>query len=79
MTCEVQETNVQTDHGPFDPASSAEIVDLRIHGAAEGHEGESRVQCVLDFATAPLLGQSLLGEGYCLGTAGLDQETYGSM
>src|SRR5208337_1570035 len=47
----------------FDRASSAEAVDLRIHGAAEGKERDPGVQRVSGIATAPLLGQSLLGAG----------------
>ncbi len=47
----------------FDRASAAEAVDLRIHGAAEGQERDPGVQRVSGFATAPFLGQSLLGAG----------------
>jgi hypothetical protein len=47
----------------FDRAGATEAVDLGIHGATEGQERDSGVQRVSGFATAPLLGQSLLGAG----------------
>ena len=45
----------------YDRANTAEAVDLRIHGAVEGQERDPGIERIPGFATAPFLGQSLLG------------------
>jgi hypothetical protein len=45
----------------FDRAGTAEVIDLGIHGAAEGQECDSGVQRVSGFAPAAVLRQSFLG------------------
>jgi hypothetical protein len=55
----------------FDRASTAEAVDLGIHGAVEGQECDPGVERISRFAAAPLLGQSLLGAGILRGHGGV--------
>jgi len=55
----------------YDRANTAEAVDLRIHGAAEGQERDPGVQRVSGFASAPFLGESLLGAGVLRGDGGV--------
>ena len=54
----------------YDRANTAQAVDLRVYGAAEGQERDPGVERVSGFAAAPFLGEPLLGAGVLRGDGG---------
>ena len=71
--CEIVEMNVQVDHVHLLVKVPPRMSISELMGVLKGRTAIRLVHCVSEFAQEAVLGQSFLGQGYCVDTVGLEQ------